>query len=84
MEKVSYREILFLLKMSRDLQMLFAAITHLVEGLSLETFFTLKVEKSLICFAGIYRPTLSIIEQQLILFLKTLTRNKASRCCRLE
>jgi hypothetical protein len=62
MEEVSFREILFLLKMSRDLQMLFAAITHLVEGLSLETFFTLKVEKSLSCFAGICRPTVSIIE----------------------
>jgi hypothetical protein len=62
MEKVSLREILFLLKMSRDLQMLFAAITRLVEGLSLEAFFTLKVEKSLICFAGICKPTLSIIE----------------------
>jgi hypothetical protein len=84
MEKVFFREILFLLKMSRNLQMLFAAITHLVEGLSLETFFTLKVEKSLICFIGICKPTVSIIEQQLILFLKTLTRNKVARCCRLE
>jgi hypothetical protein len=80
MEKVSFRGILFLLKMSRDLQMLFAAITRLVKGLSLETFFTLK---SLSCFAGIRKPTVSIIEQQLILFLKTLTRNKATRCCRL-
>jgi hypothetical protein len=62
METVSFREILLLLKMSRDLMMLFAAITHLVEGLSLETFLTLKVEKSLICFAGICRPTVSIIE----------------------
>jgi hypothetical protein len=57
MEKVCFREILFLLKMSRDLQTLFAAITRLVEGLSLETFFTLKVEKSQICFAGICKPT---------------------------
>jgi hypothetical protein len=40
--------------MSRDLQTLLAAITHLVEGLSLETLITLKVGKSLICFAGIY------------------------------
>jgi hypothetical protein len=47
MEKVSFREILFLLKMSRDLQMLFAAITHPVEGLCLETILTLIVEKSL-------------------------------------
>jgi hypothetical protein len=62
MEKVSFREILFLLKVWRDLQVLFAAITHLVKGLSLETFFTLKVEKSLICFAGICKPTVSIIE----------------------
>jgi hypothetical protein len=60
MDKVSFREILFLLKMLRDLQTLLATITHLFEGLSLETFFTLKVEKSLICFAGIYRPTVSI------------------------
>jgi hypothetical protein len=33
MEKVSFMETLFLLTVSRDLQMLFAAITHLVEGL---------------------------------------------------
>jgi hypothetical protein len=38
MEKVSFREILFLLKMTRDLQMLFAAIIHLTEGLSLHIF----------------------------------------------
>jgi hypothetical protein len=62
MDKVSFREILFLLKMSRDLLMLFAAITHLVEGRSLETLLTLKVEKSLICFAGICKPTGSVIE----------------------
>jgi hypothetical protein len=62
MGKVSLREILFLLKMSRDLQMLFAAITHLVGGLSIETFFTLKVEKSLVCFAGTCKPTVSMIE----------------------
>jgi hypothetical protein len=42
MEKVCFREILFLLKISRDLQMLFAAITRLVEGLRLEAFLTLK------------------------------------------
>jgi hypothetical protein len=62
MDKVSFREILFLLKMSRDLQMLFAAITHLVEELSLETLLTLKVEKSLICSAGICKRTGSVIE----------------------
>jgi hypothetical protein len=59
MEKVSFRKILFLFKMLRDLQMLFAEITHLAR-LSLETFLTLKVEKSLICFAGICKPTVSI------------------------
>jgi hypothetical protein len=58
--------------------MMFAAVTHLVEGLSLETLLTLKVEKSLICLVRARRPTVSIIEQ-LILFLKTLIRNKASR-----
>jgi hypothetical protein len=65
-EKVPFREILFLLKMSRDLQVLFGAITHLVEGLSLETFLTLKVEESLICFAGICKSTVSIIEKQVV------------------
>jgi hypothetical protein len=40
MKEVTFREIMFLLKMSRDLQMLFAAITHLVGGLSLEKFLT--------------------------------------------
>jgi hypothetical protein len=71
MEEVYFREILFLLKMSRDLQMLFAGITHLVEGLSLDTFLTLKVEESLICFGGTCKLAVSIIEQQFILFLKT-------------
>jgi hypothetical protein len=43
--------------------MLFAAVNHLVEGLSLETLLTLKVEKPLICLVGTRRPTVSIIEQ---------------------
>jgi hypothetical protein len=62
--------------------MLFAAVTHLVEGLSLETLPTFKVEKSLIYLMGIRRPTVSIIEQDSILFLKTSIRNEASRFCR--
>jgi hypothetical protein len=41
-----------MLKTSPDLQMLFAAVTRLPEGLSLETILTLKVEKSLICLVG--------------------------------
>jgi hypothetical protein len=40
--------------------MLFAAVTRLVEGPSLETFLILKVEKSLICLVGTRRPTVSI------------------------
>jgi hypothetical protein len=68
-------EMVCLLKTSRDLQM-FAAVTHLVEGPSLETLQTLKVEKSLICLVGTRRPTVSIIEQHSILFLKTLIKIK--------
>jgi hypothetical protein len=64
--------------------MLFAAMTHLVKGLSVETLLKLKVEKSVICLVGTRRQTMSIIEQQSILFLKTSMRNKASRSCRLE
>jgi hypothetical protein len=52
--------------------MLFAAVTHLAEGLSLETLLTLRAEKSLICLVAIWRPTVSIIEQQSVLLLKKL------------
>jgi hypothetical protein len=62
---------LCLLKTSWDLQILFAAVTHLAEGLTLETLLTLKVQISLIGLVGTRRPTVSIIEQQQILFLKT-------------
>jgi hypothetical protein len=64
---------LCLLKTSRDLQMFFASMTHLVEGLSLETLLTLKVEQSLICLMDARKPTVSIIDKQPILFLKTIT-----------
>jgi hypothetical protein len=52
-----------LLKKPRDVQMLLAAVTHLVEGLSLETLLKLKVEKFIICLVGTRRPTVSVIEQ---------------------
>jgi hypothetical protein len=41
--------------------MLFAAATHLVKRLSLDTLLTLKVEMSLICLVGTRRPAVSII-----------------------
>jgi hypothetical protein len=40
--------------------MLFAAVTHLDEGLSLETLLTLKVEKPLIFVVGTWRQTIPI------------------------
>jgi hypothetical protein len=64
--------------------MSFAALAHLAEGLCLRALLTLKVEKSLICLTGTRIPTVSMIERQFILPLKTLIRNKASRCLRLE
>jgi hypothetical protein len=73
-----------LLKTSSDLQMLLAAVTHLVEGLGVETLLTLKVEMPVICLVGTWIPTVSTTGQQLILFLKTLITSKASRFCRLE
>jgi hypothetical protein len=78
------KEILCLLKMFRDFKMLFPAVTHLVEGISLEILLTLKSEKSLTCLVDTRRPTVSITEQQSVLFLKTLIRNKASKFGRLE
>jgi hypothetical protein len=82
--KVSSREAVCLLKTSRDLQMLFAAMAHFDKGLTLETLLTLRVEKSLICLVDTRRPTASIIEETFILILKMLARNKTSRCCHLE
>jgi hypothetical protein len=64
--------------------MLVEAVTCLIEGLSLETLLTLKVDKSLICLVGTRRPTVSLIEKHSILFLKTSIRNKDLSFCRLE
>jgi hypothetical protein len=74
---------MFLSKMSKNLQISFAAMTHLAEGLFLNALLTLKV-KFLIRLVGTRIPTVSMMEWQLILPLKTLIRNKASRCRRLE
>jgi hypothetical protein len=63
--------------------MSFAAMTHPAEGQCLNALLTLKVENSLIFLVGIRIPTVSMMEWQLILPLKTLIRNKALRC-RLE
>jgi hypothetical protein len=52
-----------LLKMPRNLQVLFAAVMHHVEG-SLEALLTLKVENSVICLYGTRKPTVPIIKQQ--------------------
>jgi hypothetical protein len=65
--RVSPREIMRLLKTSRNLQMMFAAVADLDERLSLETLFALKVEKYVICLVGTWRPEVSIIEQQFLL-----------------
>jgi hypothetical protein len=55
--------------------MLFAAVMHL-DGLSLETLLTLKIDKFLISLVGTWRPTVSITEHQLMLPLKMLMSNK--------
>jgi hypothetical protein len=60
---------------SINLEMLFAAVMHLVEWLSLETQLMLKVKKSQICLLGTQRPTVYIIEQQSMLFMRTIARN---------
>jgi hypothetical protein len=71
-------------KMSKYLRMSFAAMTNLAEGLCLNVLLTVEVENSLIYLVGIRIPTVSMMEWQLILPLKTPIRNKASRCSRLE
>jgi hypothetical protein len=59
-------------------------VIHPVEGIRLETFLILKVEKSLIYLMGTWRTTVSIREKQSIFFWQMLIRNKALRFCRLE
>jgi hypothetical protein len=76
-EKVSSKEAMVLPKMSKNLQISLAAMTHLAEGLFLNTLFTLKAENSLTCLVGTRIPTVSMMEWQLILPLKTLITNKA-------
>jgi hypothetical protein len=61
-----------------------AAMTHVAEGLCFNSLLTLKVENSLICLVGTRIPVVSKMEGQCILPLKTFTRNKASRCRRVE
>jgi hypothetical protein len=51
----------------QTLQMLFAVVTHLIEGPSLETLLTLNVEKSLTSLAGTRRTAIFIIEQAIFL-----------------
>jgi hypothetical protein len=75
---------MFLSKMSKNLHVSFAAMTHLAEGLCLNAVLTLKVENSLIFLVDTRIPTVSMTESQLILPLKTLIRIKSSRCRRLE
>jgi hypothetical protein len=70
--------------MSISLQITLAAETHLAEGLTLKFLLTTKVEKSLILLEGIRSLTVSNMEEQLILFLNTLTRKRTSRYFRLE
>jgi hypothetical protein len=53
-----------------NLQMFFAAVTHDVERLSLETLLTLKFEKSVICLVDTRKPPVSIIERESIIFVK--------------
>jgi hypothetical protein len=69
---------------SKYLQTSLAAMTRLAEGLCFNTMLTMKVENSLICLVGTRIPTVSKMEGQFILPLKTFIRNEASRCRRLE
>jgi hypothetical protein len=64
--------------------MSFAAMTHLAEGLRFNALLTLKILSPLIYLVGTRIPTVSMIDWKFILHLKTLIRNKASRCRRLK
>jgi hypothetical protein len=70
--------------MQISLQITLAAETHLVDELTLKLLLTTKVEKSLILLKCIRKLTVPNMEEQLILFLNTSIRKRASRCFRLE
>jgi hypothetical protein len=76
-EKLSSKETLFLLKMSKSLHTSLAAMTHLSEGLLFNALITLKVENSLICLLGIRTRAVPKMELQFIVPLKTSIRNEA-------
>jgi hypothetical protein len=61
--------------------MLLVAFTRLNIGLSLDTPLAVNVEIYLMCLV---RPLVFINEQQPILFLKALIKNKATSLCRLK
>jgi hypothetical protein len=54
------RHVTACLRTSADLQMLFVAVIHLAEGLSLNTLLTLTVGKSLIFLVGTRRTTVTV------------------------
>lgn len=64
--------------------MLFVAAMYIYKGQSLETVLILQILRLVICIMGTGKLAVFIIEQQFSLSLKTVTRNKASRCLRLE
>jgi hypothetical protein len=81
---ISLSVILSLLKMSVSLQIALAAEINPADGLTLKLWLTTNVQKCLIILLGIFQLTVSNIEIQLILFLNTLIRKRASRCFRLK
>jgi hypothetical protein len=60
-----------LLKISKDLQLLFADVGHLYEGLSLQSLLT-RYNNSLICLAGARKATVKIIITIIITLLITI------------
>lgn len=64
--------------------MLFAALTHLPEGVLLRALLKLKEDNFIICLVGTGAPTVFMIEWRSILPLKTLMRNKAWSYHRVE
>jgi hypothetical protein len=67
---------IYLLEISRDLQMLFTAVTYLAKGEVLRHY-SVKVGKARICLMSTQRPTVSTSEQELISFLQS-----AANCSR--
>ena len=66
------------------LQTALAAVTHLTEGLTLAQCRASTTEQSLINLEGIHNVTVSRMEEQQVLVIRTFISDRVLRCCHVD